>query len=66
MDGIKPRESPKRQIDTYYPPDSVILAPDHVNGTKRSRAIKVMDQWQDMIIKPLEDINTSEYTPMKV
>ena len=62
---MKPRESPKRKTNTYYPPDSVTLALEHVNGVRRSREIKVMDQWQDMMIKSLVDINTSRYTPMK-
>ena len=29
---MKPRESPKRQINTYYPPDSITLALDDVLG----------------------------------
>ena len=61
---MKPMESPKRQTNTDYPPDSVTLAPDHVNGARRSRANEVMDQWQDMTIKSLLDINTSIYTLM--
>ena len=62
---MKPKESPKRQINSYYLPDSVSLAIDHVNGVRKSRADKVMDQWQDMTIKPLVDIYTRIYTPMK-
>ena len=53
---MKPKESPKRQTNTYYPPDLVTLAPDHVNGVRRSRANEVMDQSQDMMIKSLLDI----------
>ena len=53
------------QINTRYPPDSVSLATNHVNGVRRSRENEVMDQWQDMMIKPLVDINTSRYAPMK-
>ena len=34
----EPKESPKRQTDTHYPPDLVILALDHVNGVRMSRA----------------------------
>ena len=41
---MKPKESPKRQTTIDYSPDSVTLAPDHVNRAKRSRANKVMDQ----------------------
>ena len=41
---MKPRESPKRQTNTHYPLDSVILAPDHVNGARRSWANEVMNQ----------------------
>ena len=40
---MKPRESPKSKINTYYLPDSVSLAIDHVNGVRRSRVDKVMD-----------------------
>ena len=62
---MRSRESPKRQTDTDYPPDSVTLALDHVNGVRRSRANKIIDQWQDMMIKPLVEINISRHTPMK-
>ena len=62
---MKPRESPKKQTNTDYPPDSRTLAPDHVNGARRSKANEVMDQWQDMMIKSLLGINTSRYTPLK-
>ena len=65
MKWVKPRESPKRQTNTNYPPDSVTLAPDHVNGARRSRANEVMDQWKDMMIKSLLGIVTNIYTPMK-
>ena len=40
---MKPRESPKKQTNTHYPLDSMILAPDHVNGVRRSRENEVMD-----------------------
>ena len=62
---MRPKESPKRKTNIYYPPYSVTLALDHVNGVRRSRENEVMDQWQDMMIKSLLDINTSRYTPMK-
>lgn len=58
-------ECPKRKINTHYPPDSVSLATDHVNGVRKSRENEVMDRWQDMMIKSLVDINTSIYTPTK-
>ena len=61
----EPRESPKWQTNTHYPPDSIILATDHVNGVRRSWANEVMDQWRSMMIKPLVDIITSGHTPMK-
>jgi hypothetical protein len=32
------KESPKRQINTNHPPDLVTLAPDYVNGQRRSMA----------------------------
>ena len=41
----EPKETPKRQSNTNYPPDSVILVLDHVNGVRRSWANEVMDQW---------------------
>ena len=62
---MKLRESTKRQINTYYPPDSVSLATDHINGLRRSRENEVMDQSQDMMIKPLVDIDTSRHAPTK-
>jgi hypothetical protein len=65
MDGMKPKENPKRQIDTYNPLDSVTQEPNHVNGLRRSRENEVMDQWKYMMIKPLVDINTIIYTPME-
>ena len=69
MEGKKwmdePKESPKRQTNTHYPPNSVILAPNHVNGVRMSRASEVMDRWRSMMIKPLVDIITSEHTLMK-
>ena len=39
------REKPKRQTNTNYPLDSVILVPYHVNGARKSWANGVMDQW---------------------
>ena len=62
---MRPIESPKRQTNADYPPNSITLALDHVNVVRMLRAIEVMDQWQDMMIKSLLDINTSIYTPMK-
>ena len=59
---MRPTESPKRQINTCYPPDLVSLATDHVNGVRKSRANEVMDRWQDMMIKPMVDIDTRIYT----
>ena len=56
---MKPKESPKRQTNTEHSPDSITLAPDHVNGVRRSRENEVIDQWQDMMIKYLVDINIS-------
>ena len=61
----EPRESPKRNTNTHFPPDSVILAPNHVNGVRRSWENEVMDQSKIMMIKPLVDIITSGHTPMK-
>ena len=58
-------ESPKRKINTHYPPNSISLATDRVNGVRKSRDNEVMDQWQDMMIKSPIDINTCIYTPMK-
>ena len=58
-------DEPKRQTNTYYPPDSVILVPDHVNGVRKSWANEVMDQWQSKMIKALVDIIISGHTPMK-
>ena len=63
---MKPKESPKRQINNHYPSDLISLATDHVNGVRRSRENKVMDQWQDMMIKPLVDISTSKYAPTNI
>ena len=62
MDELE--ERPKRHTNTYYPPDSVILVPDHVNGVRRSRENEVMDQWRSMI-KPLVDIIIGGHTQMK-
>ena len=59
------KERPKRQTNTYYPPDSVILVLDHVNGVRKSRANGVMDQWRSKMIKPLANIITSGHTQMK-
>ena len=59
---MRPRESPQRKIETDYPPNSVILAYDHVNGVRSLKANKVIDQWQDMMIEPLVGISTSEHT----
>ena len=61
----EPKESPKRQTNTHYPPNSMILAPDHVNGVRMSRANEVMDRWQSMMIKPLVDIITRRHTSLK-
>ena len=61
----EPKESLKRQTDTHYPPDSVILGSDHVNGVRRSWANEVMAQWRSMMIRPLVDIIISGQTPMK-
>ena len=62
---MKPRESPKGKMNTDYPPNSITLEPDHVNGVRRSRANEVMGQWKDMMIKSLLCINTSKYRPIK-
>jgi hypothetical protein len=61
----EPRERPKRQTNTYYPTNSVILVPDHVNGVRKSWANEVMDQWRSKMMKPLVDIIISGHTPMK-
>ena len=39
------RETPKRQANTYYPPDSVILVSDHVDGVRKSWENEVMYKW---------------------
>ena len=62
---MMPKESPKRKTNTNYPPDSVTLEPDHINGVRRSRDNEVMDQSKYMMIKSLLGITTSRYTPMK-
>ena len=61
----EPKEGPKMQTNTYYPPESVIMVPDHVNRVRRSWANVVMDQWRSMMIKPLVDLIASGHTPMK-
>ena len=62
---MKPRESPKTKTNTYYPPDSITMAPKHVNGSRRIGKNEVMDQWKDKMIKSLLGINIRIYTPMK-
>ena len=61
----EPKERPKRQTNTYYPPDSVIVVPDRVNGVRKSWANEVIDQWRSKMIKPLVDIIISRHTQMK-
>ena len=61
----KPKENPKKQTNTHYAPDSVILVPDHANGARRSWANEVMGQWRSKMIKPLVDIIISGHTQMK-
>jgi hypothetical protein len=56
-------ESTKRETNTSYPPNLVTLAPNHVNGARRSRGNEVKDQWIYMMIKSLLRTNTSRYTP---
>ena len=62
---MNPKEIHKSKIKTYYPLESVILTLDHVNGVKGLGENKVMDNWQDMMIKSLIDINIGKYTLMK-
>jgi hypothetical protein len=62
---VKLMEKPKSQINTNYPPDSVILVPNHVNGKRESWENGVMDQWRSKMIKPLVDIIISGHTQMK-
>ena len=60
MDEI--REKPKRQTNTNYILDLVILVPDHVNGVRKSWENGVMDQWRSKMIMTLVDTITSKHT----